>query len=52
MYAIRSYYVPLPVLEAKIIAEWSYFFGKDLLTYNLDFVEPTYLKEFVIKVKK
>lgn len=43
---------PMPSGGAKIIAEWSYFFGKDLLTYNLDFIEPNYLKEFVIKVKK
>lgn len=48
----KNRHFTLPQLGAKNIAEWSYFFGKDLLTYNLDFIEPNYLKEFVIKVKK
>lgn len=35
--------------EASIIAKWAYLFGKDLLTYDYDFLEPTYLKNFVIR---
>ena len=38
--------------SAEYIAKWSYFFGKDLLTYEVDYTEPNYLKDFVIKVKK
>ena len=38
--------------SAEYIAKWSYFFGKDLLTYEVDYIEPNYLKDFVIKVKK
>lgn len=34
------------------IARWSYLFGKDLLTYDYDFLEPFYLKNFVIKEHK
>lgn len=38
--------------SACSIAEWSYFFGKDLLTFDYDYLEPDYLKTFVAKVKK
>ncbi|MCX7797521.1 MAG: tRNA (adenosine(37)-N6)-threonylcarbamoyltransferase complex dimerization subunit type 1 TsaB [Melioribacter sp.] len=38
--------------RAISIAKWSYLFGRDLLTYNYDYLEPYYLKEFVAKVKK
>lgn len=34
------------------IARWSYFYGKDLLTFEYDYVEPNYLKNFDIKVKR
>jgi len=27
-------------------------FGKDLLTFDYDFIEPNYLKKFIVKVKK
>ena len=38
--------------SAVYVAKWSYIFGKDLVTYNYDFLEPNYLKKFVVKVKK
>lgn len=38
--------------SAEKVAVWSYFFGKDLLTFELDYLEPFYLKNFIPKVKK
>ncbi len=38
--------------NAVYVGKWSYIFGKDLVTYNYDFLEPNYLKKFVVKVKK
>ncbi|MCK9279091.1 MAG: tRNA (adenosine(37)-N6)-threonylcarbamoyltransferase complex dimerization subunit type 1 TsaB [Melioribacteraceae bacterium] len=34
------------------IAWWAYFYGKDLLTSDIDYLEPEYIKKFVVKVKK
>ncbi|MFC2133140.1 tRNA (adenosine(37)-N6)-threonylcarbamoyltransferase complex dimerization subunit type 1 TsaB [Bacteroidota bacterium] len=34
------------------IARWSYIFGEDLLTYEYDYLEPNYLKNFDIKANK
>ncbi|NOX17627.1 MAG: tRNA (adenosine(37)-N6)-threonylcarbamoyltransferase complex dimerization subunit type 1 TsaB [Chlorobi bacterium] len=31
------------------IALWAYYFGKDLLTFNFDLIEPNYLKKLNIK---
>ena len=42
----------VPEIRAASISKWAYFFGKDLLTYNFDFLEPEYLKKFIPKVKK
>lgn len=38
--------------RAVYVAKWSYIFGKDLVTYDYDFLEPNYLKKFIVKVKK
>lgn len=38
--------------SASFIARWSYLFGKDLLTFKYDYLEPYYLKQFIAKVKK
>jgi tRNA threonylcarbamoyl adenosine modification protein YeaZ len=38
--------------SAQIISKWSYFFGKDLLNSNFDYVEPKYLKNFTPKKPK
>lgn len=37
--------------NASSIGKWAYLFGKDLLNYNFDFLEPNYLKNFVVKTK-
>lgn len=34
------------------ICRYSYLFGKDLLTYDYDYLEPYYLKQFLVKGKK
>ena len=39
------------VPDPLYIAKWAVEFGKDLRTYNFDFLEPNYLKEFIIKEK-
>jgi tRNA threonylcarbamoyladenosine biosynthesis protein TsaB len=31
------------------VAKWSKLFGKDLLTFEYDYLEPNYLKNFIIK---
>jgi len=38
--------------HAIYVALWSYLYGKELLTYNYDYFEPFYLKQFIAKVKK
>lgn len=38
--------------NAWAVAKWAYLFGKDLVTSDYDLLEPMYLKEFKIKVKK
>ena len=38
--------------DAISIADWAYFFGEDLLTSEYDYLEPNYLKEFIVKRKK
>jgi tRNA threonylcarbamoyladenosine biosynthesis protein TsaB len=38
--------------NAVSVAKWSYIFGKDLVTFDYDFLEPNYLKKFIAKVKK
>lgn len=35
--------------SAKYVAKWCEKFGKDLLTFEYDFLEPNYLKDFIIK---
>jgi tRNA threonylcarbamoyladenosine biosynthesis protein TsaB len=38
--------------NAVTVAKWAYIFGKDLVTFDYDFLEPNYLKKFIAKVKK
>jgi tRNA threonylcarbamoyladenosine biosynthesis protein TsaB len=38
-------------LTAASISRWAYLFGKDLLTFDYDYLEPNYFKKFVVKVK-
>ena len=37
---------------AKAIGEWAYLFGKDLLTYDRDYLEPNYFKKFIVKDRR
>ena len=37
--------------NAIAIAKWAYIFGKDLVTFDHDLLEPNYLKDFVVKKK-
>ena len=34
------------------ISEWAYIFGQDLVTFDYDYLEPNYIKNFIAKVKK
>ncbi len=38
--------------NAAFIADWAYIFGKDLLTFKYDYLEPDYIKKFVARIKK
>jgi tRNA threonylcarbamoyladenosine biosynthesis protein TsaB len=38
-------------LTAASIGKWAYLFGKDLLSFDYDYLEPNYFKKFVAKVK-
>ncbi len=44
--------LPLPDIRGYDIAKYAYLFGKDLLTFEYDFLEPNYFKNFIPKVKK
>jgi tRNA threonylcarbamoyladenosine biosynthesis protein TsaB len=39
----------ITVPYAGFISKWAYLFGKDLLTFNYDFLEPDYLKNFIVR---
>ena len=38
--------------QPKYIAEWAIKYGKDKLSEDIDYIEPYYLKNFTVKVKK
>lgn len=38
--------------NASAVAKWAYIFGEDLVTFDHDLLEPNYLKNFIVKVKK
>ncbi len=37
---------------ASSIAKWAYLFGKDLVTFNYDYLEPNYFNKFIPKVAR
>ena len=39
----------LTIPSAIDIGKWAYKFGEDLLTFNLDLIEPKYLKKFLMR---
>lgn len=46
---IDNYQVKKVFTSARAISNWAYLFGKDLLTYNYDNLEPLYIKQFTGK---
>ena len=38
--------------NAKYVAKWSELFGKDKVLNNYEYLEPTYVKNFIVKEKK
>jgi len=42
----------LTLPNAEFIARWVNKYGKDLITYNYDFLEPNYFKNFIVKERK
>jgi tRNA threonylcarbamoyladenosine biosynthesis protein TsaB len=44
----KDFYAPSP----RYIAKWCRAYGKEKSTFNFDFLEPNYLKNFIIKEKK
>ncbi|MCB0753651.1 MAG: tRNA (adenosine(37)-N6)-threonylcarbamoyltransferase complex dimerization subunit type 1 TsaB [Ignavibacteriae bacterium] len=38
--------------RASSVAKWTYLFGEDLLTFDYDYLEPNYLKDFKVKKAK
>ncbi len=38
--------------RASSLAKWAYLFGEDLLTFKYDYLEPNYLKNFVVRKNK
>ena len=42
----------MSVPGAVYIGKWAREFGKDLETFDFDYTEPNYLKNFIVKVKR
>ncbi len=38
--------------NAKFVAQWCDYFGKNKILYNYEYLEPTYIKNFIIKERK
>lgn len=38
--------------EPEFVAKWAAYFGEDKEVFNFDYLEPNYLKEFLVKEKK
>jgi len=46
----KTYSSELTFPGATAIGKWAYLFGKDLLTFQYDYLEPNYFKNFIPKV--
>lgn len=44
--------IPFDSPSALAIAEWAYFFGQDLVTFDYNYLEPNYVKKFIVRVNK
>ncbi|MEJ2616746.1 MAG: hypothetical protein P8Z35_17460 [Ignavibacteriaceae bacterium] len=38
--------------DAKYIAKWSILFGQEKVLYDYEYLEPTYIKNFIVKERK
>lgn len=43
----NNYMISAP--DARYLAMWAYKYGKELITKNYDYIEPNYLKKFVVR---
>ncbi len=50
-YSIEKTYFKSSSPNAIAIAKWAYIFGKDLVNFEHDLLEPNYLKDFVVRKK-
>ncbi len=41
--------VPIDYPKPEYVAKWAYYLGEDKLNFEFDFIEPNYVKNFVIK---
>jgi tRNA threonylcarbamoyladenosine biosynthesis protein TsaB len=51
-YSEHSEYRGYSAPNALFVAKWAYIFGKDLVTSEYDYLEPNYIKNFIVKEKK
>jgi tRNA threonylcarbamoyladenosine biosynthesis protein TsaB len=47
----ESFSKDMNIRGATAIGKWAYLFGKDLLTFHYDYLEPNYFKNFIPKVR-
>lgn len=41
--------IPVSYPTPEFVAKWAYYFGKEKLKFEFDYIEPNYVKNFVIK---
>jgi tRNA threonylcarbamoyladenosine biosynthesis protein TsaB len=51
-YSEQMEYSDYTAPNALFVAKWAYIFGKDLVTSDYDYLEPNYIKNFIVKGKK
>ena len=49
---LKSRYRNISSPEAKYVARWSLLYGRDKVLYDYEYLEPTYIKNFIVKEKK
>ena len=48
----KSRYRNISSPEAKYVAKWSVLFGREKVLYDYEYLEPTYIKNFIVKERK
>ncbi|MFH1195483.1 MAG: tRNA (adenosine(37)-N6)-threonylcarbamoyltransferase complex dimerization subunit type 1 TsaB [bacterium] len=51
-FARKNSFLNFNAPDAEYVAKWSYIFGDNFLSLKYDYLEPNYLKKFIIKEKK